>query len=87
MEGGASHSYCPFLCFPLNSCEYVVVKEQGIDESGVRFEQMTRFHGDLTADTYESKTDRVVLQFCYRSETFSARNIQIQYKAIGKRQV
>ena len=67
------------------SCEYVILRERGQDEGGTQLEEITWFDGHLTDETYESRTDKVLLQFCYRSETFSARNIQLIYKAIGKR--
>ena len=66
------------------SCEYVVLIEQGINDAGVEVEFITTFHGNKTSDMYVSKTDRVRLQFCYRSETFSARNLQLQYGVSGE---
>ena len=64
-------------------CEYIVVKETGIQVDGTALEKLHIFHGLKSGDVYMSTTNRVLLQFCYRSETFSARNIQLQYKALG----
>ncbi|ELT90684.1 hypothetical protein CAPTEDRAFT_220248 [Capitella teleta] len=69
-------------CDIVDSCEYVIVHELGIDEEGIRREYVSHFHGNMTSESYISKTNRLRLSFCYRSETFSARNIQIEYKAI-----
>ena len=65
------------------SCEYVVLRESGVDRQGVQTEAFTRFHGNMTSEVYRSRTNRVLLQFCYRSETFSARNIQLEFTAVG----
>lgn len=74
---------CRPLILRVSSCEYVVLREHGVDEGGVPLDDVTRFHGDLTRDVFVSRSDSVLLQFCYRSETFSARNIAITYKAIS----
>ena len=55
----------------------------GMAADGIAVDHVQRFHGNLTSTTYISRTDRILLQFCYRSETFSARNIQLHYIAIG----
>ena len=65
------------------SCEYVVLREHGVNREGNGVDELTRFHGDMTEDIYVSQTDKILLQFCYRSETFSARNMLITYRAIG----
>ena len=66
------------------SCEYVVLREHGVTKGGNEVDEIVRFHGDKTEDVYVSQTNKVLLQFCYRSETFSARNMQITYGAVGK---
>ena len=58
--------------------------ETGSDMNGLPVESVTSFHGNLTSNIYVSQTDGVLLQFCYRSETFSARNIQILYSVSGE---
>ena len=55
-----------------------------MNRDGIEIDELTRFHGDMTEDIYVSQTNRVLLQFCYRSETFSARNMLITYRAEGK---
>ena len=59
-----------------------MLRERGLDLFGAEVDSYTWFDGHLTTETYETHTDRVLLQFCYRQETFSARNIQIMYKAV-----
>ena len=66
------------------SCEYVVLREHGANKDGIEIDELIRFHGDMTEDIYVSQTNRVLLQFCYRSETFSARNMLITYRAESK---
>ena len=51
---------------------------------GKSLRNVTHFHGYKTNRKFESLTDKILLQFCYRSETFSGRNIQIKYRAVGK---
>ena len=65
------------------SCEYILLHERGYALDGSELNEVTHFHGHHTKRKYVSKTDRILLQFCYRSETFSGRNIQVQYRAIG----
>ena len=66
------------------SCEYVILHELGVTKDGETVDELTHFHGDKTEDIYRSKTDKVLIQVCYRSETFSGRNIQILYRAKSK---
>ena len=61
-----------------------MLREHGVTRGGSEIDEVVRFHGDRTEDIYVSQTNKVLLQFCYRSETFSARNMQITYRAVGK---
>ena len=62
----------------------MVLKETGTNEEGLAIDKVNMFDGTKTGDVYVSTTNRILLQFCYRSETFSARNIQLEYKTLGK---
>ena len=67
----------PFCC----SCEYVTVRDLvtgGVDT--VRTHHVT---GNQTGFTYESQTDWVQLDFCYRADSFSSRNIHVEVSAQG----
>ena len=55
-----------------------------MDNFGAEIEETVRFHGNMTKEEYVSQTNKIVLQFCYRSATFSARNLQITYTVSGK---
>lgn len=70
------------VCSLIDSCEYVILKEIGKDSLNNNLRDVISFHGSMTSNVYRSKTNKILLQYCYRSETFSARNIQIHYKAI-----
>lgn len=84
MTGSRHHSiiFCIVIIYFYCSCEYVMLREQGRDEFGVNITEVVRFHGDLTSEVFVSRTDKITLQICYRSETFSGRNIQILYRAV-----
>ena len=62
----------------------MLLEERGVTKQGNTIEEVTHFHGNITSLEYESQTDKITIQFCYRSETFTARNIQISYIAKGE---
>ncbi|KAK2140993.1 hypothetical protein LSH36_1188g00005 [Paralvinella palmiformis] len=70
------------ICDMVHSCEYLVLHERGVNLVGKSLRNVTHFHGYKTNRKFESLTDKILLQFCYRSETFSGRNIQIKYRAV-----
>ena len=62
----------------------MLLKETGVDPDGGQYDLTKHFDGDMTSQIYRSRTSSILLHFCYRSETFSGRNIQLEYRVVGE---